>query len=103
MRRFRVRLLVVLAAAGVLLLAPAAARAVGYVYADQWPVLGASCTGGVQLDGHGGVFVAMANMSDPCGVRKYSTDGTLLFGFGTYGTSAGQFTPAVGRRTRPEP
>ena len=92
MRRYRVRSLVVLAAAGVMLLAPAAARAVGYVYADQWPVLGASCTGGVRLDGHGGVFVAMANMSDPCGVRKYSTDGTLLFGFGTYGASAGQFT-----------
>jgi hypothetical protein len=88
----KVRLLTVLIAAGVLLLAPATARAAGYVYADQWPVLGSNCTAGVHVDGHGGVFVAMANSADPCGVRKYTTDGTLLFGFGTYGSAAGQFT-----------
>ncbi len=91
MRVCKLRLLVVLAALGMLLLMPVSARAEGYVYADQWPVLGEYLVSGVHHDGHGGLFVTLANGSDPCGVRKYASDGTLLFGFGTYGNGPGQF------------
>lgn len=66
----KLRLLVVLAALGMLLLMPVSARAEGYVYADQWPVLGESLVSGIHHDGHGGLFVTLANGSDPCGVRK---------------------------------
>jgi hypothetical protein len=69
------------------------AAAAGYVWDDQWPVLGDGAVGGVTCDDHGGVYVAMydgAGVEGP--VRKYSTDGTFITNLGQFGSGVGQLS-----------
>ena len=86
-------LFVLCATLAVLLLLPATAGAVGYVYQDGWGGSGAglgqfSTPEGLAVDGHGAVYVTEYGNDR---LQKFTTDGVFVGWVGGSGAALGQF------------